>query len=106
MRNLFIILSFTLLVIIYSKSLKTAAKCIQYGGDCDFTSYCCGKNECKDYRCSVEGTKDNQVKWAPEGEKCDYFHHCKKFFKCESHRCILYTNKIVNDVKKKLNGDY
>ena len=90
MRNLFIILSFTLLAIIYSKSLKTAAKCIQYGGDCDFTSYCCGKNECKDYRCALQGTKDNQIGWDKsnkEGNKCDWFHHCKKGRKCMSHRC-------------------
>ena len=102
--KLFLILLLT--VVISSLKLKTQTKCVNLKGDCDLTSYCCGKYVCKDYRCSEEGTKENQVSWAPNGEKCDFFHHCKKSYKCESHRCILYTNKIVNDVKKKLNGDY
>ena len=103
------ILSFILIVLFtlsISKSLKTTTRCINLGDDCDLTSYCCGSNVCKDYRCAKKGTKDNQVEWAPKGEKCDYFHHCKKFYKCESHRCVLNTNKIINNVKKKLNGDF
>ena len=63
MKNLFLILSLVLFTIAYSKALKSQTKCIQYGGDCDFTSYCCGKNQCKDYRCSLKGTKDNQLGW-------------------------------------------
>ncbi len=84
--KLFLILLLT--VIISSLKMKSQPRCIHLGEDCDLISYCCGKNECKDYRCSVKGTKDNQVKWAPEGEKCDYFHHCMQFFKCKSHRCV------------------
>lgn len=102
--KLFLILLLT--VIISSLKMKTQTNCINLKGDCDLTSYCCGDFVCKDYRCSEKGTKDNQISWAPNGEKCDYFHHCKKNYKCESHRCILYTNKIVNDIKNKLNGDY
>ena len=102
--KLFLILLLT--VVISSLKLKTQTKCVNLKGDCDLTSYCCGKYVCKDYRCSEEGTKENQVSWAPNGEKCDFFHHCKKSYKCESHRCILYTNKIVDNIKKKLNGDF
>ena len=102
--KLFLILLLT--VVISSLKLKTQTKCVNLKGDCDLTSYCCGKYVCKDYRCSEEGTKENQVSWAPNGEKCDFFHHCKKNYKCESHRCILYTNKIVDNIKKKLNGDF
>ena len=102
--KLFLILLLT--VIISSLKMKSQTRCIDLGGDCDLTSYCCGENQCKDYRCSVKGTQENQIAWAPDGEKCDYFHHCKNYYKCESHRCILYTNKIVNDVRNKLNGDY
>jgi len=102
--KLFLILLLT--VVISSLKLKTQTKCVNLKGDCDLTSYCCGKYVCKDYRCSEEGTKENQVSWAPNGEKCDFFHHCKKSYKCESHRCILYTNKIVDNIRKKLNGDF
>ena len=102
--KLFLILLLT--VVISSLKLKTQTKCVNLKGDCDLTSYCCGKYVCKDYRCSEEGTKENQVSWAPDGEKCDFFHHCKKNYKCESHRCILYTNKIVDNIRKKLNGDF
>ena len=102
--KLFLILLLT--VVISSLKLKTQTKCVNLKGDCDLTSYCCGKYVCKDYRCSEEGTKENQVSWAPNGEKCDFFHHCKKNYKCESHRCILYTNKIVDNIRKKLNGDF
>jgi hypothetical protein len=95
-----------LTVLISSLRMRSKTGCIDFNGDCDLTSYCCGSNVCKDYRCAKKGTKDNQVEWAPKGEKCDYFHHCKKFYKCESHRCVLNTNKIINNVKKKLNGDF
>ena len=90
MKNLFLILSLAILTFALSKSLKSKTNCIQYGGDCDFTSYCCGSNQCKDYRCSLKGTKDNQLGWdksKKEGNKCDWFHHCKKGRKCMSHRC-------------------
>jgi len=90
MKNLFLILSLAILTFALSKSLKSKTNCIQYGGDCDFTSFCCGSNKCKDYRCSLKGTKDNQLGWdksKKEGNKCDWFHHCKKGRKCMSHRC-------------------
>jgi hypothetical protein len=90
MKNLFLILSLAILTFAFSKSLKSQTNCIQYGGDCDFISYCCGNNQCKDYRCALKGTKDNQIGWdksKKEGNKCDWFHHCKKGRKCMSHRC-------------------
>ena len=72
------------------------------GDDCDFTSYCCEKMTCKDYRCALKVIKDNQVKWAPKGPKCDYFHHCRKFYKCESHRCEINIKKLTKAVEKTL----
>ena len=55
-----------LLSITLEKKLKKKTKCMNLGDNCDLTSYCCGKWVCKDYRCAVKGTKDNQVKWAPK----------------------------------------
>ena len=77
----------SIISISFSTLLKTKTSCVAYDGDCDLTSYCCGKLECKDYRCAKSGTKDNQVEWAPKGPKCDFFHHCKKGLYCQSHRC-------------------
>ena len=77
----------SIISISFSTLLKTKTSCVAFGGDCDLTSYCCGTLECKDYRCSKKGTKENQVAWAPKGEKCDFFHHCKKGLYCQSHRC-------------------
>ena len=105
MSRLNSLILFTLIAFSLSAKIKKT-KCVAEGGDCDLTSYCCTNLVCKDYRCAVKGTPENQVDWAPTGEKCDYFHHCKDYYKCESHRCVLYTNKIVNDVRNKLNGDY
>ena len=90
MKNLFIFITLALFSVIISKTLKSQTKCVHLGNDCDLTSYCCGSNVCKDYRCAVKGTKDNQVGWdksKKEGNKCDWFHHCKKGRKCMSHRC-------------------
>ena len=87
MSKLSFLLIITLLTITLQNLLKTKSKCVAFGGDCDLTSYCCGKLVCKDYRCVLEGTKENQVEWAPKGEKCDFFHHCKKGLYCQSHRC-------------------
>ena len=82
-----LIILITILTISNSTLLKTKTSCVARNGDCDLTSYCCGKLVCKDYRCVLKGTKENQVEWAPKGEKCDFFHHCKKGLYCQSHRC-------------------
>ena len=84
-----------LLTISLEKKLKKKTKCMNLGDNCDLTSYCCDKWVCKDYRCAVKGTKDNQVEWAPKGDKCDWFHHCPKYYNCVSHRCAL-SEKYIN----------
>ncbi len=95
-----------LLTISLEKKLKKKTKCMNLGDNCDLTSYCCDKWVCKDYRCSVKGTKDNQVEWAPKGDKCDWFHHCPKYYHCESHYCVISRNKVINKVAKTLKNDY
>ena len=70
-------LFFALLALVMGGKLRKT-KCVALGGDCDFTSYCCGDYQCRDYRCALKNTKENQVQWSPEGTKCDWFHHCKK----------------------------
>jgi hypothetical protein len=87
MSNFQKIILITILSLSISKLLKTKTTCVARNGDCDLTSYCCGSLVCKDYRCVLKGTKENQVPWAPKGEKCDYSHHCKKGLYCQSHRC-------------------
>ncbi len=100
------ILTITLLIITLQNLLKTKSKCVAFGGDCDLTSYCCGKLVCKDYRCSKKGTKENQVKWAPKGQKCDFFHHCKKGLYCQSHRCDVKvgSDKTISDIENASNS--
>ena len=95
-----------LLTISLEKKLKKKTKCMNLGDNCDLISYCCGKWVCKDYRCAVKGTKDNQVAWAPKGTKCDYFHHCPKYYHCESHYCVISRNKVINTISKSLKKDY
>lgn len=46
-----------------------------------------------DYRCTTKETKDNQMEWAPKGDKCDWFHHCPKGKNCQSHRCVVNAKK-------------
>ena len=101
MSKLSFLLTITLLTITLQNLLKTKSKCVAFGGDCDLTSYCCGKLVCKDYRCAKEGTKENQVKWAPKGKKCDFFHHCKKGLYCQSHRCDVKvgSDKTISDIE-------
>ena len=94
-----------ILLILLSLTESTTIKksrCVAYGGDCDGTSYCCSGMVCKDYRCAVKGTKDNQVAWAPDGEKCDWFHHCGKNYKCQSHRCVFQIKDIIKALTKKV----
>ena len=86
MSRIFYILLVVLFAFTLNKTLKKKTNCIAYGGDCDFTSYCCGDFVCKEYRCSLKGTKDNHVPWRTK--KCDWFHWCKKGYTCQSHRCI------------------
>ena len=90
--KLFTILFFVLITFCVSSKLRKT-KCVALDGDCDFTSYCCGDNECRDYRCAVKGTQDNLIPWAPEGNKCDWFHQCPKNYSCQSHRCIANEGK-------------
>ena len=100
------LLIITLLTITLQTLLKTQSKCVAIGGDCDLTSYCCGKLECKDYRCAKSGTKENQVEWAPKGPKCDWFHHCKKGLYCQSHRCDVKvgSNMTISDIENAENS--
>ena len=105
MSKLFCGIFLMILSTINLKVLKTKTKCMNLGDDCDLTSYCCEKWVCKDYKCALKGTKDNQVKWAPKGPKCDYFHHCGKYYKCESHRCEIDTKKLTKTVEKTLKKD-
>ena len=106
MSKLSFLLTITLLTITLQNLLKTKSKCVAFGGDCDLTSYCCGTLECKDYRCSKKGTKENQVKWAPKGKKCDFFHHCKKGLYCQSHRCDVKvgSNMTISDIENASNS--
>ena len=106
MSKLSFLFILTLLTITLQNLLKTKSKCVALDGDCDLTSYCCGKLECKDYRCAKEGTKENQVKWAPKGPKCDFFHHCKKGLYCQSHRCDVKvgSNMTISDIENASNS--
>ena len=96
----------SIISISFSTLLKTKTSCVAFDGDCDLTSYCCGKLECKDYRCAKSGTKDNQVEWAPKGPKCDWFHHCKKGLYCQSHRCDVKvgSNMTISDIENASNS--
>ena len=96
----------SIISISFSTLLKTKTSCVALGGDCDLTSYCCGKLQCKDYRCAKKGTKENQVPWAPKGEKCDWFHHCKKGLHCQSHRCDVKvgSDKTISDIENASNS--
>ena len=102
MKNLFIFITLAFFSVILSKTLKTETRCVNLQNDCDFTSYCCDPYVCKDYRCAVKGTKDNQVEWAPYGPKCDWFHYCKKDYVCESHRCQIKRQNIINSIAKNI----
>ena len=104
MSKLYVILFAILTSFIVSSKLKLKSRCIAKGDDCDLTSYCCSNLVCKDYRCAVKGTKDNQVKWAKKGgDKCDWFHHCKKGYTCQSHRCNKtsdYNEAVEEETEK------
>ena len=103
MLSFILIVLFTLSI---SKSLKTKTRCINLGDDCDSASYCCGSWVCKDYRCAEKGTKDNQVEWAPKGDKCNWAHHCRKYYHCESHYCVITPNKVIEDVEKTIKKEF
>ena len=86
MSRIFYILLVVLFAFTLNKTLKKGDfDCLGFGDDCDFSGFrrCCEDFVCKDYRCALKETKENQV-----GRKCDWFHHCQKGYKCESHRCI------------------
>ena len=106
MSRLNSLILFTLIAFSLTIKLKTTTKCVAEGGDCDLTAYCCTNLVCRDYRCAVKGTPENQVDWAPDGEKCDYFHHCSDNYKCESHRCIIDRNHIIQTIKDQVNVAY
>jgi hypothetical protein len=107
MSKIFYILLIALFAFILNVSIKSKSKCMALGDDCDLTQYCCGNYVCKDYRCAVKGTKENQVKWAKKGgKKCDWWYHCKKNMKCESHRCVIDTSKLIKKTAKSISGDF
>ena len=97
-------LFFALLVLVMGGKLRKT-KCVALGGDCDFTSYCCGDYQCRDYRCALKNTKENQVQWSPEGTKCDWFHHCKKNYNCQSHRCVPNGEKVAQSLEDKITSN-
>ena len=97
-----LLISIILVLFSFSLSSKLQSKCIAYGMDCDSTSYCCSNLVCKDYRCNYKGTKENQVAWAPDGEKCDWFHLCGSNYRYESHRCVLKREDIIKALTKKI----
>ena len=99
-KYLITILLFLISIVSTSKIKKS--HCVAYGGDCDATSYCCSGMVCKDYRCAVKGTADNQEAWAPDGVKCDWFHHCGKNYKCQSHRCVFQIKDVIKALSKKV----
>jgi hypothetical protein len=100
MSKIFASVLFVLFSLVLSNKLQS--KCITHGGDCDLTSYCCSNLVCKDYRCQPKGTSENQVAWAPDGEKCDWFHHCGDNYSCQSHRCVFKIKSIVKALSKKV----
>jgi hypothetical protein len=102
----FFLLSIVLISLNLCVKLKSKTKCIALDGDCDLTAFCCADYVCKDYRCSVKGTKDNQIEWAPDGDKCNWTHTCKKNYSCQSHRCVL-LNSVTDeeeDIIKKVSN--
>ena len=102
MSKFFYLFSLACLLILTSSLRSKKTRCMSEGDNCDLTSYCCNNLQCKDYRCAVKGTPDNQEEWTPYGKKCDWFHHCPKNYICESHRCIIHTKKIINSIAKNL----
>jgi hypothetical protein len=100
-KFIFLLLFSTL--VIFTSSLRTKkTRCMAEGDNCDLTAYCCAGLKCKDYRCAVDGTKENQEEWAPYGKKCDWFHHCQKHYTCQSHRCQVNRKHIINSIAKKI----
>ena len=98
-------LFFALLALVMGGKLRKT-KCVALGGDCDFTSYCCGDYQCRDYRCATKDTKENQVEWANKGGlKCDWFHHCKKNYNCQSHRCVPNGEKVAQSLEDKITSN-
>ena len=81
MSRIFYILLVVLFAFTLNKTLKKI-DCLGFGDDCDSGfRFCCEDFVCKDYRCALKETKENQV-----GRKC--VNRCQKGYKCESHRCI------------------
>ena len=92
----FVLLIF--IIFVSSKKLKSQLGCVVLGGDCDFTTSCCGSSVCKDYRCRSKGTLDNQIEWGIKGGKCDYFHWCDEGLTCQSHRCL--DDAMIEEMKE------
>lgn len=88
MSRIFYILLVVLFAFTLNKTLKNTPRCLGFGDDCDFSGFrfCCEDFVCKDYRCALKETKENQVEQRPK--YCDYFRRCQNGYKCESHRCI------------------
>ena len=56
-------------LLILTSSLRTKkTRCMGEGDNCDLTAYCCSNLVCKDYRCAVKGTPENQEEWTPYGK--------------------------------------
>lgn len=100
MSKIFVISVLFLMLISFASSIGS---CGGLGSDCDLFTHCCDGLRCKDYRCAIKGTKENQVEWAPDGPKCDYFHWCKSDYHCVQHRCVIKRQTIIDNITKKLN---
>ena len=103
MSKLFTVLFVALLALSQCKLKKS--KCLALGGDCDWIHPCCGDLKCRDYRCALKNTKENQIQWSPKGTKCDWFHHCKKNYNCQSHRCVPNGEKIAQSLEDKITSN-
>ena len=95
MSKLTIIFLIALFSFSFCKLRKNNTQCSVLGRLCHLFKWCCSDLVCKDYRCSKPGTKDNRLKWAPEGAKCDWFHSCKDGYQCRNNRCVKVTIQKV-----------
>lgn len=98
MSRIFNLLLISLISISISTLLKKT-RCIQKGGDCDSTAFCCGEMKCKNYRCVLPNEEVADEDWHKNnGTMCNPTHHCKDGFICVSHRCV---NKTEFELKAK-----
>lgn len=96
-----IILLLTLVSLSLSTKLKTKTRCVGLGFDCDWSSYCCGKMECKNHRCVFPDDDSIEEKdWHENGGTlCSITHPCNESYVCQSHECVL-ESIFIDDQQK------